>query len=80
MKVLASGDFDFWDPLAAAILTDGDLGSYREVQLSVHTENDDRSGQLLVTGDGPKISACFNAATPAFEDLFLAVLNDERSR
>lgn len=76
---LASGDFDFWDPLAAAILTKGDLGSYREVRLSVHTENDDRSGQLLMSKDGPRVSACFNAAAPAFEDLFLTVLNDERS-
>jgi pyrimidine-specific ribonucleoside hydrolase len=74
---LASGEFDFWDPFAAAILTNGDLGSYRQVRLSVYTENDDRSGQLLVAGNGPELSAYFDAAVPAFEDLYLAVLNGE---
>jgi pyrimidine-specific ribonucleoside hydrolase len=74
---LASGEFDFWDPLAAAILSNGDLGSYREMRLSVHTENDDRSGRLLVAGNGPKMSAYFDAALPAFEALYLAVLNGE---
>jgi xanthine dehydrogenase/oxidase len=74
---IASNDFDFWDPLAAAILTEGDLGSYRSVRLSVHTENDDRSGQLLIKRDGVKIKTCFNVTAPAFEDLFLASLNGE---
>jgi xanthine dehydrogenase/oxidase len=74
---IASDDFDFWDPLAAAILTEGDLGSYRNVRLSVHTENDDRSGQLLVGRDGSEIKTCFNVTAAAFEDLFLATLNSE---
>jgi xanthine dehydrogenase small subunit len=74
---IASGNFDFWDPLAAALLTQDDLGSYGEVRLSVVTEDNDRSGQLLVTADGAPITVCFNVDTPAFEDLFLATLNEE---
>nr|CBA32608.1 hypothetical protein Csp_D33000 [Curvibacter putative symbiont of Hydra magnipapillata] len=74
---IASGDFDFWDPLAAAILTQGDLGVYRDVRLVVYTPNDERSGELLLRDDGSPIRACFNVTTPAFEDLFLSTLNNE---
>ncbi len=76
---IASGDFDFWDPLAAAILTEGDLGSYNELRLSVVNENNDRSGQLLIQDDGAATTVCFNVTAPAFEDLFLATLNGEQT-
>jgi xanthine dehydrogenase/oxidase len=74
---IASGDFDFWDPLAAALLTEHSLGSYRQVCLNVHTENDERSGQLLISSDGAPVKACFDVTAPAFEDLFLSTLNGE---
>jgi xanthine dehydrogenase small subunit len=74
---IASGNFDFWDPMAAALVTQGDIGSYGEVTLSVVTEDNDRSGQLLISENGASLTACFKVNTPAFEDLFLATLNGE---
>jgi xanthine dehydrogenase/oxidase len=73
---IASGQFDFWDPLAAALLTQNALGSYRTLSLSVYTENDERSGQILIDGEtGTQIRTCLNVDAPAFEDLFLTTLN-----
>jgi xanthine dehydrogenase/oxidase len=76
---LASGDFDFWDPLAAGILTRGDLGDAGEVRLSVVTDDSDNSGQLLLDEAGAVITAYFNVTAPAFEDLFLSTLNGEQT-
>ncbi len=72
---IASGDFDFWDPMAAGILSDPGLGIYQQVKLSINTSNDDESGQLLVDDQGADITACFNVNAAAFEDLFLNTLN-----
>ncbi|WP_223787379.1 molybdopterin cofactor-binding domain-containing protein [Marinicella meishanensis] len=72
---IASGDFDFWDPMAAAILTDPELGVYREVSLSVVTADNDRSGQLLIDESAHPVTACFDVNAAAFEDLFLNTLN-----
>ncbi len=75
--LLASGAFDFCDPLAAAILTNGYLGTYRELGLSVVTENNDRSGQLILDDNAAALTVCFDVTAAAFEDLFLAILNGE---
>ena len=71
---IASGDFDFWDPLAAALLSQPDLGVFREVAVTVHTADDARSGQLLVSEAGAPMRVCFDVAPQAFEDLFLSTL------
>lgn len=77
---LRSGNFDFWDPLAAAIATDGELGESIELKLKVVTANNDRSGQLLLDEKAKNsIQVYLKADGPAFDDLLLEMLNGEKT-
>lgn len=76
---LESGAFYFWDPCAAVLATNRNIGTYRDMTLAVHTENDDRSGQILDTDDGSDIRVCFEIDGPAFDDLFLEGLNGKKT-
>jgi xanthine dehydrogenase/oxidase len=76
---LESGNFFFWDPLAAVLATDPDIGEARRLALAVHTPDDDRSGQLLVDGGGTAVQVYLEVERPAFEDLFLETLNGRKS-
>jgi inosine-uridine nucleoside N-ribohydrolase len=76
-----SGDFFFWDPLAAAVLTDPDLASGKTLKLRVVQELDeeaDHSGQLVEDPNGASIDVMLDADADAFYDLFLNVLNDRQ--
>jgi pyrimidine-specific ribonucleoside hydrolase len=73
-----SGSFFFWDPLAAAVLTDPALASGKELKLRVVQELDeeaDRSGQLVEAPDGAAVDVMLTADADAFYDLFLDVIN-----
>lgn len=73
-----SGTFFFWDPLAAAVLTDPALASGKELKLRVVQELDeeaDRSGQLVDAPDGAAVDVMLTADANAFYDLFLDVIN-----
>ncbi len=72
---LASGNFYFWDPLAAALLADPSLGTAIELHLDIITTDNDRCGQILTRKSGPKAHVYFNTNALAYEDLFLASLN-----
>lgn len=76
---LESGAFYFWDPTAAVLATHPDIGESRDMTLAVHTEDDDRSGQLLDTDDGSEIEVCFEVDGPSFDDLFLEGLNGRKT-
>ncbi len=80
-----SGNFYVWDPLAAAILVDPDLAvcsspvpSPQVMQLAVAQaldEENDTSGQLIKTQDGPRIEVAMWANASAFYERFLRVIN-----
>ncbi len=73
-----SGDFFFWDPLAAAVLTDPPIASGRTLKLRVVQELDeeaDHSGQLVEDPNGASIDVMLDADADAFYDLFLDVIN-----
>jgi len=73
-----SGEFFFWDPLAAAVLTDPSLASGKTLKLRVVQELDeeaDHSGQLVEDPNGASIDVMLDANADAFYDLFLDVIN-----
>jgi len=76
-----SGNFFFWDPLAAAVLTDPTLASGKTLKLRVVQELDeeaDHSGQLVEDPDGTSIDVMLDADADAFYDLFLDIINDRQ--
>jgi inosine-uridine nucleoside N-ribohydrolase len=77
-----SGDFFFWDPLAAAVLTDPALASGKTMKLRVVQELDeeaDHSGQLVEDPNGASIDVMLDADADAFYDLFLNVINPKEN-
>jgi len=73
-----SGGYFFWDPLAAAILTDESLAAFDSRPLSVvETEGPD-SGRLLPAAAGAAIRFAVQADGPRFEQIFLDALNAGR--
>lgn len=72
---IQSGGYYFWDPLAAAILTDNSLGTFETKTLIVIEEEGNDSGRTQVSGDGAPIRVAVNADGERFEQLFLDALN-----
>jgi hypothetical protein len=69
------GEFHFWDPLAAVILTDESQASYQELSLEVVEEEGPTSGQTLVSAEGQPIRVAIRAELPRFEKLFWDTIN-----
>jgi pyrimidine-specific ribonucleoside hydrolase len=73
-----SGTFFFWDPLAAAVLTNPEIASGKTLKLRVVQEldeEDDHSGQLVEDPDGAPVDVMLDAGADAFYDLFLDIIN-----
>ncbi len=69
------GEFHFWDPLAAALLTDESQTSYQELALKVIEEEGPASGQTLVSAEGQPVRVAMQAELPRFETLFRDTIN-----
>ncbi len=84
LDFVKSGDFYFWDPLAAAILVEPGLAasssprSPQTLRLGVVQtldEEDDHSGALIPIDHGPGMTVAMWADASAFQDRFLQILN-----
>lgn len=69
------GGYFFWDPLAAAILTENSLGTFETKALIVVEEEGNNCGRTQVSGNGASIRVAVNADGERFEQLFLDTLN-----
>ena len=74
-KYLDAGGFYFWDPLAAALLTDETLAQYEWRALSVVEDEGLESGRLIADPSGPVIRFARSPDTGRFEAVFLDTLN-----
>ena len=70
-----SGWYYFWDPLAAAIATEKELGTFREMSLTVVEEEGTESGRTLESKRGWAIRVAMTADRERFETLFLDAVN-----
>lgn len=74
---IESGGYYFWDPLAAAILTDESLASFQTMNLAVVEEEGPESGRTQPVKDGASVRVAVSADGQRFEQLFLEALNSQ---
>ncbi|MCU0878692.1 MAG: hypothetical protein MUF06_12980, partial [Pirellulaceae bacterium] len=68
------GEFHFWDPLAAALLTDESQASYQELSLKVIEEEGPTSGHTLVSAEGQPVRVAVKSAVrPGLNPMEMAV-------
>jgi pyrimidine-specific ribonucleoside hydrolase len=72
---IQSGGYYFWDPLAAAILTENSLSTFENRTLVVIEEEGPESGRTQVNENGASIRVAVRADGERFEQLFLDTLN-----
>jgi len=72
---IASGGYYFWDPFAAAVLTDESLGSFGSRALAVVTDEGPESGRVISSENGPLTRFATSADVHRFEQLFLDTVN-----
>jgi inosine-uridine nucleoside N-ribohydrolase len=70
-----SGEYYFWDPLAAAVPIDESLVTIQSQALIVIEEEGPESGRTLAAEDGSSVRLCTAADGAAFEELFLNTLD-----
>lgn len=75
MYTLSRGrGFYFWDPLAAVLAVQPELGQYEHRRVRVVEEECDEYGRTLVVEDGPEIRVCVGVDCPRFEEHYLQTL------
>jgi pyrimidine-specific ribonucleoside hydrolase len=72
-----SGEYNFWDSLTAATLTDPALVTFQEMRLRVVDAEGPESGRTLPAPDGLPVQVAVTADAPGFEQIFLATLNGQ---
>ncbi len=70
-----SGGYYFWDPLAAAILTDNSLAAFETRNLTVIEGEGNQSGRTLESDSGAPVRVAVEVEAERFEQLFLDTLN-----
>jgi inosine-uridine nucleoside N-ribohydrolase len=74
---VASGGFQFWDSLTAAIFTNPELATFDEMNLVVEEERAHNLGHTYPSEAGYPVRVAKNAIANQFEALFLKVLNSD---
>ncbi|MFN8374180.1 MAG: nucleoside hydrolase [Anaerolineae bacterium] len=72
---IRAGWMSFWDPLAAAAASDPSIITLEAHSLIVVTEEGAESGRTMSDASGSPVDVAVGADAPAFESLFLDVLN-----
>ena len=75
LDFIRGGDYYFWDPLAAAIATDGSLATYEDQLLAVIEEDGPQSGHTMVHQQGSSIRIAVDADRDRFEAILMDALN-----
>jgi pyrimidine-specific ribonucleoside hydrolase len=70
-----SGWYYFWDPFAAAVVTEQDLATFQDMSLDVVVDEGPQSGRTLVSSAGSPARVANGADAVRFESLFLETLN-----
>ena len=75
---VATGEYYFWDPLAAVALTDRRIAGFLTERLDVIGAGDE-SGRVVRAPSGGQVAVAVSADEAAFLRTFLAVLNGAAS-
>jgi inosine-uridine nucleoside N-ribohydrolase len=74
---IENGTFYFWDPLAAAIMTEERLATFETKRIAVATSDDADNGRIALTEDGAPVRVAVDADGARFEQTFLQTLNGQ---
>jgi inosine-uridine nucleoside N-ribohydrolase len=74
---LVEGGYSFWDPLAAAVLTDRTLSTFEDRRITVLEGKPTIQGWTVNDSDGASIRLAVDADALAFERAFLNTLNGD---
>lgn len=84
LSTIQQGQYFFWDPLAAVLLTDPALASYVVKPVTVVQDldlEDDRSGQTLITDQGPPVQIAMTVPeASSVQEQFLSVISGAEPR
>jgi inosine-uridine nucleoside N-ribohydrolase len=72
---IRSGNYYFWDPLAAGILTDPSLASFEQDALCVVEDEGSESGRTKIADGCPSVRVAASADASEFERMFMEALN-----
>jgi inosine-uridine nucleoside N-ribohydrolase len=70
-----AGGYYFWDPLAAAILTENSLAAFETRNLTVIEDEGDQSGQTQASESGAPVRLAVDVDAERLEQLLLDALN-----
>jgi inosine-uridine nucleoside N-ribohydrolase len=73
--LIQSGGYYFWDPLAAAVLTDESLATFETRALSIIETEGPESGRTQPSTGGASARVAVTASGQRFEQIFLSTLN-----
>ena len=73
---IKSGEFYFWDPLAAVIAVNETIAAFQERHLIVAQAEGAECGRTLAADGGVPIRVCVSADQAQFEKIFLDTLNN----
>ncbi|MCB1110082.1 MAG: nucleoside hydrolase [Chlamydiia bacterium] len=66
----------FWDPLAAVIMTNPDIATYRNLNLTINLRKGPEYGRVMMTKQGALVQVVTGVNAAAFYTLFLNTLNN----
>ncbi|MBI9045678.1 MAG: nucleoside hydrolase [Anaerolineaceae bacterium] len=74
-NMVTSGQYYFWDPLAAALLVDESMANYENQPVCMVTQEGNDSGQTIIGEGCPNIRIAVSADSDRFEKTFIETLN-----
>jgi len=74
-EFVRSGDYYFWDPLAAVLAIDGRIAGFVERRLAVVTGTGSDSGRVVVADNGGLVRLAVSADAAAFERILIETLS-----
>jgi pyrimidine-specific ribonucleoside hydrolase len=72
-----SGNWYFWDPLAAAIMVDPSLATFQETRIEVVQSSGSNQGATIISSDFPEVQVALTAKSDVFAQEFIETLNNQ---
>jgi inosine-uridine nucleoside N-ribohydrolase len=76
---IQSGGYYLWDTLASTVLTNPEVATFQDYNLQVVTKPGPDYGRTQRTSDGMPVQVATQADSAFFDEIFLRVMNTERS-
>ncbi len=71
-----SGNWYFWDPLAAAIMVDPSLATFQSTRIEVVESSGPNQGATIISSDFPEVQVAISVKSDVFTQEFIETLNN----